>query len=320
MKIEALSYLGMDLGGTKLLIGEIDPNGAILSSKKYPSGYLDQARAVQFIQDSLEDYLRTGRAQYESPPQAMGLGLMGRVDNARGIWFQIDARRTRELEIAGLLSGRFNIPCYVENDVRSAVQAELRFGCGRYSDNFIYLNIGTGIAAGIVSGGRILRGANCNSGEVGHTLVGVDPGIPVPCECGRVNCVEAFASGMGLDVCARILAASYPRTSLSFPSGLRVSAAEIFEKSGSDSLCAHLVDTAARGIANLIMNLVRVSDPDTVVLGGGLVSDGFLLPRIQAALQGHTMRFVTHGVVLTQLDPAYAGLLGAGTVAMNRLS
>jgi predicted NBD/HSP70 family sugar kinase len=319
MELEALSYLGVDLGGTKLLIGEMDGTGRIISHKKYRSGYIGQADALGIIGESLEDYLRTGRARDKGPPQAIGLGLIGRVDNARGIWFQIDSRRTQELRIAEILSQKFALPCYVDNDVRSALRAEMRFGCGRQSRDFIYINAGTGIAAGIVTGGTIIRGSHCNAGEVGHTRVGVDPGVDIPCGCGRVNCVEMIASGSGLDRCARALRDRYPGTILDIPAeGTPVAVTEIFEKSGRDPLCALLVDTAARGLANLIMNLVRVSDPDTVVLGGGMVSDGFLLPRIEAALNHHTMRFVTQGVSITRLDPAYAGLLGACTIAMNQ--
>ncbi|MDR1445116.1 MAG: ROK family protein [Treponema sp.] len=319
MKIEALSYLGIDLGGTKLLIGEMDSAGTIISRKQYRSGFLDQTNALQVIEASLEDYLRTGRIQYEKPPQAIGLGLVGRVNNALGIWYQIDARRTTELKITEILGRKFALPCYVENDVRSALKAELLFGCGQQSKDFVYINVGTGIAAGIVSGGHVLQGGHCNAGEAGHTRVGVDPGVEIPCECGRVNCVEAVASGSGLDKCARALIHRYPDSILSIPAGGKpVEVKEIFEKSGRDPLCARLVDTAALAVANLIMNLVRTSDPDMVVLGGGVVSDRFLFPKIQAALDPHTMRFVTRGVEITRLDPAYAGLMGACTVAMNR--
>jgi predicted NBD/HSP70 family sugar kinase len=311
------AYLGLDLGGTKLLIGEMDAGGSILAQRRYPSGPLSQGEALRFIEASADDYLATGRTG--RPIRAMGLGLVGRVDRARGLWYQIDSQRTCELPIGALLSARYGLPCYVENDVRSAAMAEAAFGSGRGSRDFIYINVGTGIAAGIVSGGRLLRGGHCNAGEVGHTQAGVDAGVEIPCECGRLNCVEAIASGLGLDKCARALAGKYPGTSLYIPQdGGRVSVRDIFDRAGSDPLCAHLADTAARAVAGLIMNLVRTSDPGTVVLGGGVVADGFLYPRILAALDKNNMRFVTHGVLLTGLDPALAGLMGACTLAMNR--
>ena len=66
------------------------------------------------------------------------------------------------------------------------------------------------------------------------------------------------------------------------------------------------------------MNLVRVADPDTVVLGGGVVADGYMHGKILERLQPITMRFVTNGVVITKLNPGFIGLLGAGAVAMNK--
>ena len=176
--------------------------------------------------------------------------------------------------------------------------------------------MGTGIAACIVTGGHIIRGGHCNAGEVGHTQVSVEVGVR--CACGRTDCVEAIAAGVGIDLCARLLAPKYPDTALRIPEGgERVNGRDVFEKAEADALCGKLTDNAARGIANLIMNLVRVTDPDIVVLGGGLVCGGVLFSHIQKYLHDHTMRFVTGGVRLTELDPETVGLLGACALAMN---
>jgi predicted NBD/HSP70 family sugar kinase len=309
------TFLGVDLGGTKLLVGEVDSGGAVLRHKRYATGYLDQEAALGLIEGSLDDFL--GTRPKDEKPAALGLAMIGRIDSSRGIWFQIDHQRTRETPVCEILSKRYGLPCYADNDVRSAARAELRFGRGRRSKDFIYLNIGTGIAAGIVSGGHLVRGGHCNSGEVGHTLVGVDLGVDIPCECGRVNCVDTLASGSGFDRCARALKDRYPGTSLTIPEQGRVDVRELFQKAPSDPHCAFLAGTAARAIANLIMNLVRTSDPEMVVLGGGIVSDGLLLPLIRENLNKNTMRFVTQGVELTALNPEFAGLLGAATAAMN---
>jgi predicted NBD/HSP70 family sugar kinase len=65
------------------------------------------------------------------------------------------------------------------------------------------------------------------------------------------------------------------------------------------------------------MNLVRVTDPDTVVLGGGIISDVRFYEKVLSKLNANTMRFVSNGVVITHLNPDFIGLLGAGAVAMN---
>jgi len=311
------TYLALDLGATKLLIGEVNVKGEILNSKRYETGYMDQLSAFSIIKRSLEDYISTvGWATY-TRPVSMGVGLMGRVDNKSGVWLQIDPKRTQPVSLSKDLSRVFEIPCFIDNDVKSATRAVKRWGYGRQSDNFIYINIGSGIAAGFVVNGQLIRGSHFNAGEVGHANVGVKVGIK--CGCGREDCVELIAAGLGFDASARLLSKKY-KTKLYIPENenIKVDVKEIFFLSKqNDPLCMQLVENAVSGIASLIMNLVRVTDPDTVILGGGIVSDGFLFPKILEKLNKTTIRFVSNGVILTQLNPNFAGLLGAATVAIE---
>lgn len=306
-------YLGVDLGGTKLCVGEVDATGCLLRQKRVPSGHLTQRQALHLVEKTVDAFLAERPAA--APLRGMGVGLIGRVDNAAGTWLQIDHDRADPLPLAEMLGRRYGLPCWIDNDVRSATKAEMLFGCGRRSQNWVYLNVGTGIAAGIVSGGALLTGGHCNAGEVGHTGSGV--ALHAPCACGRCDCVETVASGAGLDGCARLLRPQYPDTRLAIPTdGTRVSAADIFTLYDSDALCRRLLDTAADALANLIMNLVRFCDPDTVVLGGGLMTQDLLYQKVLERLQPYTMRYVTNGVVRTGLDPALAGVLGAAANAI----
>lgn len=308
------TYIGADLGGTKLLIGEMDRTGHLLRWKRYPSGPLRQAQALELIQHGLDDFLEEQTPGCEVA--AIGVGLVGRINNQTGTWYEISPTRKEPLEIGSILSKRYGVPCFVDNDVRSATKAELLFGMGRSSKDMIYINVGTGIAAGFVSGGALITGGHYNAGEVGHTSSGI--GMRVPCECGREDCVEPVASGLGFDRCARILATEYPDTKLTIPEdGARVDVAQVFRLYDTDPLCRQLTDNAARSVANLIMNLIRFNDPDTIVLGGGVVADGFLYQKILERLNPHTIRFVTNGIVLTALDPHYIGLLGACSNAVK---
>jgi predicted NBD/HSP70 family sugar kinase len=310
------TYLGLDLGGTKLLIGELDSTGNILKYKKYDSGYFNQQAALDIIKKSMDDYIKTV-GWTNKKPVGMGVGLIGRVDPEQGIWLQIDPARTHPIPLAKELFDLYGIPCHIDNDVKSATRAERHFGFGQISKNFIYVNVGSGIAAGFVVNGRQIRGSHYNAGEVGHTQVGVNIGIR--CGCGRMDCVEQIAAGIGFDRCARLLRPKF-ETSLHISDELvnRVNIREVFELSKKgDPLCVELVENASQALANLIMNLVRVSDPDTVVLGGGIVSDGYIHTKVLEKLNANTIRFVKNGVVITKLNPDFIGLTGAGAVAMN---
>lgn len=310
------TYLGLDLGGTKLLIGEVDRYGNILRYKHYDSGFFNQRAAFTIIQNSLDDYIASVGWVGEKP-LSMGVGLIGRVDPNSGVWLQIDPHRTETIALAQELSQRYRMPCRIDNDVKSATRAERVWGVGQFSKNFVYINVGTGIAVGTVVNGRQIRGSHFNAGEAGHMRVGVNVGIR--CACGRTDCVETIASGSGIDSCARFLKDRY-ETKLTIPetNGYRVKVSEVVDlcRQG-DPLCTVLVGNAADGIANLIMNMVRITDPDTVVLGGSIVANEYIFDCILSALNQNTMRFVTNGVVLTKLNPQFIGLLGAAAVAMN---
>lgn len=305
------TYIGIDLGGTKLLIGEVTEDGRVLRSRSCPTGALTQSQALELICQALDEFL----PECKHSVRAIGLGMVGRVDNKKGLWLEISGDRKESIAVGELLSKRYGLPCFLDNDVRSALKAEMRFGKGKGIDDLIYINVGTGIAAGFVTGGHIVTGGHCNAGEVGHTSSGLS--FRVSCECGRDDCVESVASGLGLSNCARLLHSKYPGTKLTIPAdGGRVSAAEIFRLSDSDPLCRRLTDQAARGLANLLMNLVRFNDPQAIILGGGVVSDGFLLKKALGYTQAHPLRYVTSGIQLTSLDPRTIGLLGAASNAI----
>lgn len=312
------TYLCLDFGGTKLLVGEVDASGNILRYKKYDTGFFNQQEAVDMINESIADYIATMGWHNGQKPVSMGVGLIGRVNTAEGVWLQIDPSRTQPIPLAAQLTEKFGIPCHIDNDVKSATRAERVWGFGQVSNNFIYINVGTGLAAGIVVNGHQIRGAHFNAGEIGHSVVGVSNGVR--CGCGRMNCVETIVSGIGFDRSARELKKLHP-TSLVIPEdeSERVSVADIYNLClKGDELACQLVENAAQALADLIMNLVRFSDPDTVVLGGGIVSNGFMYEKVLTKLNPTTMRFVTNGVVLTKLNPDYIGLLGAAAVAMDK--
>ena len=301
------TVIGMDLGGTKLLLGELDGNGSIRRERSVPSGPLDQQGALSLMKKALTEFLADASAQTQ--PAAVGIGLVGRIDSRLGLWHEIDRERSEPLALAAEIEKHCGLPCYIDNDVRSAARAELLFGEGRRSRNFAYINVGTGVAAGIVIDGRLLHGAHCNAGELGHSSSGLALGVS--CACGRKDCVEAIASGMGLDRRARQLLRSYPGSSLKPPEDGRIRAGDIFRLSDADELCALLTDDAASALATLVMDLVRFCDPDCVVLGGGVAADGFLLEKMKEKLNAHTIRFLGGGVRLTELDGNRIGLLGA---------
>ncbi len=309
------SVLAVDLGGTKLLIGEVNKDGKILNSRKYPSGFLNQKQALQLICDCIREYEREVGFVKERPV-TMGVGLIGQVLPEQGIWEMIDPGRKDPVPIAKILDELFHMECFIENDVKSATLAEQKFGAGRGISDFIYLNIGTGIAAGFVSKGQLIRGWQNDAGEIGHTTV--DYNNNIPCVCGRFGCVEAIASGSGMDSRVHQLLSRYKDSTLAMPAQQGViGAGQIFHAAEKgDVLAQHVAADAADAASELILNLARFFNPERIVIGGGVGGSEWMQAELPKRLCIPHMSSVQDGVVVSELNPNTTGLIGAAAIAM----
>lgn len=302
------THLGIDYGGTKLLIGQVEDGGRLLNYRKYATGLTGQEEITAHLLSCLEDYLLEEKAVGHF--STAGIGIVGTSDSKQGVWLSINHEKGTPIPLSKLVSERLGIPTVVDNDVRSAAAAELLWGCGRQCDNFIYVNAGTGLAAGLVADGILLRGGHHEAGEVGHQVVGGEDGSI--CVCNRKGCAELYASGLGLHNRVQKLRKEIP-TDLPQPEeGKRIPADLIFEfaKKG-DELCAKLAKEAADTLACLIMNLVRTTDPERVIIGGGLAGSAWFLQNVREKLEPTTMRFIEGGLTVSQFDRDFAGLIGA---------
>lgn len=315
------TYLGIDLGGTKLLIGEVDEEGKVLRSKRYPSLIASGASQTEVMKDvvkCIEDYLKKYMLVPGEDFEAIGMGMVGRVDPEEGLWLEIQKPRMETVRSAEILSERFHVSSGIDNDVRSGAEAERRFGKAKGCDDYIYMNIGTGIGAAFVNHGQMLTGAHYCGGEVGHNVVNINS--DVQCPCGRMGCAEALASGMGLHNRAVSLRQEYPYTALVFPEEGRIDGRKVFELAEKgDALCIRLADDAVKAVAGLLENFLWLADPEKIIMGGGLITDGRILERVQKLMSPMSTRFLKDGIEMTGLDSDFVGLVGAAAVGIRTL-
>ncbi|MDO4272234.1 MAG: ROK family protein [Eubacteriales bacterium] len=312
--------LGIDLGGTKLLVGEIDSSGRVLRSQRFRTPLLEAKTPVDAMDKVLQcvsGYIRKYSLRPEADFSGIGMGMAGRVDPHKGQWLAVSEENTTPVYAAHILAEYYGVSAAVDNDVRCGLAAEMAFGSGKGSRNVIYLNIGTGIAAGILIDGKVLNGAHFFGGEIGHIII--DPDSDAYCTCGQRGCAEAIASGIGLHTRAEKLAADYPHTKLKKSSdNLRYQAADIFALSGEDDLCRRLTDEAVRALAVTIGDLACFSDPERIILGGGMMNNSMLFERILEALPKNSTRFLQGKIMRSTLDCNYIGLIGAGALILQR--
>lgn len=308
------TVLAMDLGGTKLLIGEVDEEGKMLGSKEYATGYLTQEQELNCIYESLDDYIQT--IGLRANPKVMGIAMIGQVDHKNGIWKMIDPQRKISTPVAAAMESRYGMGCVIENDVKAATLAEQRFGGGRDTKDYIYINVGTGIGIGIISDGYLIRGWQNDAGEAGHMTVNYKS--KTRCSCGRYGCVEALASGSGMSSRSKCLLLQYPDSLIKdLEEGVVIKTEVLYQLAlKGDKLAVKIIEDGADALCEMTENLVRVTNPDKIIFGGGVMRDGSMLEKIKGRMNSIVMKSVTKGLVLSKLQP-WVGLIGGATVALK---
>ena len=151
---------------------------------------------------------RLGVDMHDMHLAGIGVGFGGPVDQRRGI--VVDSHHVAGwtgFPLRDTLANTFGAPVALDNDANAAALGEARFGAGRGHADVLYVNVGTGIGAGLVLGGHLYHGAHGMAGEIGH--ITVLPDGP-PCDCGKRGCLEAIASGRSIGRRARETAAQLP--------------------------------------------------------------------------------------------------------------
>jgi glucokinase len=305
--------IGVDVGATKILAGAVTQAGEILASRRSQMDGETQATTLRSIAAALEDFMQ----DWDSPaPLAIGVGLVGQIDPKTGTWLEaMNLPIKIPIPLEKQLSDRHGIPVALDNDVHAATLAEIRWGMGKESTDFIYLNVGTGIAAGLVFNGGLLRGANNYAGELGHMVV--QPEGPL-CPCGRRGCVEPIASGGGM------LARMHEEL-INFPDSMlhaeNLTTHSIFDAAeAGDPLAIKISSDAIQALSIALTNLVNLLNPEWIVYGGGTLSDGWLIERVRPNVKSQPL-LMTHrslkGILPSRLDPEHVGLLGAACLAWN---
>lgn len=300
--MEEKTAMGVFVNRQNISVGEVTEKGRVVSSRQYMIQEKTQPAIMIQILKSLEDYENTIGWQHH--PECMGAALRGVVNPYNGTWSEYDLVMSRKsAELRTMLEGRQGVPCAVENGVKAITVAEGALGRAAGCRNFIYLHLSYGVTCGKVIDGHLLHGNQNSNGEVGQVLVS-----------GNYVCVERDVSILGMNHKMRRMADEYPHSPLrdrvenSADIVMPQELLRLYHQ--GDSLAVALLDDAA-----LLHNLIWDSAPEMVVLGGevGEVIYQSMATRLSSVVAAR----LPGGLVLTGLDPANAGLVGAAAIAFN---
>ncbi|WP_322410260.1 ROK family protein [Microbacterium invictum] len=302
------------LGAVHIHVGVAALDGDVIAEvhrswdiSRGPADTLDVVMSM--IDEVLE---RTG----DAPVWAVSVGVPGPVDFETGRpvappimpgWNGFDIRRRFEQ--------RFGAPVWVDNDVNLLALGE-RAERNRHHADLIYIKIGTGIGAGLLSRGRIHRGANGSAGDIGHVRV---PDADAPCRCGKIGCLEAVAGGWALvrEAQARIDAGEASRLT---PDELTTESIALAAEDG-DALAIALLQASAKVVGGSIATLVNVFNPGVIVIGGAVASAGELyLAEVRQRVYELSLPLATRDLeILQSVNDRNAPLRGGAELAREQL-
>jgi glucokinase len=313
-----MAVVGIDLGGTKVALAIFEEDGRLL----YPRSVALDAREGDDVGKLIVRELSSLLTESRDEVSAIGVSVPGiYYAGSQTVWApNIPGWTSYPLgaAIEGLLEGR--VPVFVDSDRACYVLGETWQGCAAGHRNVIFLAVGTGIGAGIMIEGRVLRGAGDAAGAIGWLALD-RPYRPEYEACG---CFEYHASGVGLSrVAGEMMAADSTYSgSLRDTDPACLTGKVILEANQSDdSLAQSVVSQAIQFWGMAVANLVSLFNPEIIVLGGGVFGlASRFLPEIRDEAEKWAQP-ISMGQVALQLSSlgANAGLYGAARLALTKM-
>ena len=305
-------HIGIDLGGTNIAAGIVAPDGAILHKRSIPTHRERPASAILTDMAALCRQLVTeAELDMEHDIQSVGVGAPGMVDSRRGVILCASNLNFQDTPVKEELQKLIPKPVRVENDANCAALAESVCGAAQGTRDSITVTLGTGVGGGILVDGRLVSGAWFGGGEVGHHVI-VSGGEP--CACGRRGCWEAYASATALIRDTRRAAVPGSRLYEAVGGDLAgIDAKTAFDAAEDGDPAARDVISRYLGyLAEGLMNLVNIFQPEVIAIGGGVSAQG---EKILLPLRERVNGMGYGGRTTTRLEIARlgndAGIIGA---------
>jgi glucokinase len=264
--------VGVDIGGTKVAAGLVDPLGQIRAHTRTPMNATDAALGLAAVSTAIRNLL----SQPGSPQEILAIGICapGPLNPKTGVVINPpNLPAWHNFPLAAELRRIYTAPVTIDNDANAAALAEAKWGAGRGYRNIFYATIGTGIGAGIIFDGKIYHGRTGSAAEGGH--IGIDPNGPL-CPCGKRGCIEILAAGPAIAKRARKKLTDHPKSLLLEMAGgdPQKVTGEMVGKAyaAGDHIAETVLVETAELLAYWLSNIVDLLEPDVIIIGGGVAS------------------------------------------------
>ncbi|MBS0210919.1 MAG: ROK family protein [Planctomycetes bacterium] len=307
-------FIGVDFDARQIMATAVDfAQKPLKQIRRSIPPKANTQRVLSIIEDAIAAVIGTRRGDV----LGIGLAVPGHIDVERGIalWYRF-IPDWRDVPIVDRLAGAFKLPVSVENNLRSMALAELWMGQGRGARHLVCLGIRSGIGAGIIADGKLLRGSRNLAGEVGSWNFPLELSADADFQGAAGRSVEDVASFSALLAEAAQAVANGTTSALGKCKQPPTAADLIEAAAAADALAERLVLRAARVHGWIAHQLSQLLDPERIILSGPLAASEMYLTTVRdtaAALSSHTP---TAEIVPSTLGP-FAGALGAAALAFQ---
>jgi glucokinase len=311
--------LAMDIGGSHFRVGLFDHAGRRLEVLE---GDTSRSGGRDWMLDRLRGQSQELLKRADGPVKACGISFGGPVDFERQQVRSLHVSGWEDFPLAQWARETLNLPCRLDNDANAGALGEYRFGAGRNTRSMFYVTLSTGIGGGLVLDGRVHHGRDSLAGEIGHIPVS-DSGVL--CACGAQGCLETFCSGTAIALRGREWANRRPEGAarvlqLSGGRAESISAQAVAEAAAAgDSMAVSIIHESAHWLARALLMVVRILNPDKIILGGGVALAGeVLLEPLRQSMQDLASPALPFSieVVLAELGN-YSPLYGGAAMVME---
>ena len=311
--------LGLDMGGTNSVLGVVDARGHVLGRTSIKTqAYKDINDYVNALYEEAQKIIEPLGGM--EMVRGIGAGVpngnfyTGYIQEAMNLPWQT-------VPFAKLVSERFGLPCRITNDANAAAMGEMTYGAAKGMKNFIMITLGTGVGSGIVIDGNVVYGHDGFAGELGHTCA-VRGENARPCNCGKIGCLEAYASATGVARTAKeILTSTTKETVLRQLDVDNITSKDVYDAAEQgDEVAKEIFDFTGTILGQQLADFIAFSAPEAIVLFGGLTKSGDWIKRpIEEAMNKNVLPLWRNKVkvLFSDLKEADAAVLGASALAWS---
>jgi glucokinase len=316
-----LVLAGVDVGGTRIKVGLADPSGHVLSCEVIETCAFHDAPAFFQVLSSKIAAMAASAARHVA---GVGIGCPGRINFASGSieWLKSKLEFLEGLPLAASLSEKLGCPVVCDNDVNTILAGEMRYGAGRGFQDVIAITIGTGIGGALAIGGRMVRGRNWATGHFGY--ISQDPSGPHHV-CGNSGIVEEYSSQSGIlrEIHRALEAGENSELTRAVAAGREPDFRELFQAADAgDPLARRFSARMIFQLGLLIANLIYAIDPDSILIGGGIVGHRpGLVEALRREARSH-LDYLPAGSTkfLPMALGDTAGILGGAALALDAIT